>query len=337
MTFGNDNAFSLLFVAAFAVLPALIWGFWRSRRMLTVLAEATLLPAVNQQVCLSRQILKALLLLIAFVLIIVALTRPKWNPRTREIKRQGRDVVILLDTSRSMLAEDLKPNRLERAKLAIKDLMERLVGDRIGLITFAGSTTVKCPLTQDYAFLRLALEQVTTESTARGGTNLGDAIRKAAGEVFDEQLKEYKDIILITDGDDLEGSFPVEAAKQAGEKGIRIIAVGLGDPSEGARIPVTAADGSKTFLKYEGKEVWTKLDEKTLREVAAATPGGAYIPVQTGAFDLGGLYEDLVARAEKRELEEAAIIEYDEKFQIFLALALVLIVSEGWISERKKI
>lgn len=336
MTFGNDNAFSLLFVLAFAVLPAVVWKFWRRHHMLSALADSPLLPAINREVRLSRQILKALLLMAAFALIIMALTRPKWNPRTREIKRQGRDVVILLDTSRSMLAEDLRPNRLQRAKLAITDLMERLGGDRIGLITFAGSTTVKCPLTQDYAFLRLALEQITTESTARGGTNVGDAIRKAAQDVFDAQLKEYKDLILITDGDDLEGSFPVEAAKQAGEKGIRIIAVGLGDPAEGARIPVTAPDGSRTFLKYEGKEVWTRLDEKTLREAAAATPGGAYIPVQTGAFDLGGLYEDLVRKAEKRELEEAAIIEYDEKFQIFLALALVLIVWEGWIRERNK-
>ncbi len=336
MTFGNDNAFSLLFAAAFIILPALIWGLWRSRQALSILSEPSLLAAINTQVRQSRKILKSLLLLIAFVLMVIALARPQWNPRTRQIKRQGRDVAILLDTSRSMLAEDLRPNRLERAKLSIRDLMERLSGDRIGLITFAGSSTVKCPLTQDYAFLRLALEQITTESTDRGGTNIGDAIRKASQEVFDEQLKEFKDIILITDGDDLEGSFPIEAAKQAGEKGIRIIAVGLGDPTEGARIPISAADGSKTFLKYEGKEVWAKLDDKTLRKVAAATPGGAYIPVQTGAFDLGGLYEDLVARAEKRELEEAAVIEYDEKFQIFLALALTLIISEGWISERNK-
>lgn len=333
MTFGNFDAFSLLFALAFGVLPAVVWAFWRRRYMLKKLAAPELLPAINNSVSISRQVIKALLLMLAFALIILALTRPKWNPRTRQIKRQGRDVVILLDTSRSMLAEDIRPNRLERAKLAILDLMERIEGDRIGLITFAGSSSVKCPLTQDYAFLRLALKDISTESTARGGTNVGDAIRKAADEVFDEQLKEYKDMILITDCDDLEGSFPVEAAEQAGQKGIRIIAAGLGDPDQGARIPVASPDGSRTFLKYNGQEVWTRLNEPILRQIASATPGGAYIPVRTGTFDLGRIYEDLVRQAEKRELEEAAVIEYDEKFQIFLGIALVLILCEGWISE----
>ena len=336
MIFGNYDAFFLFFVLLIAVLPAVLWAFWRRRTLLKVLAEQDLLPSINTSVRVSRQILKACLLMAAFALIVLALTRPKWNPKPREIKRQGRDVVILLDTSRSMLAEDIKPDRLERAKLAIRDLIEKIRGDRIGLVTFAGTSSVKCPLTQDYAFLRLALEDVTTESTALGGTNVGDAIRRASQEVFDQQVKEFKDIILITDCDDLEDSFPVEAAKQAGQQGIRIIAVGLGDPVDGARIPITGADGSKTFLKYDGKEVWTKLDEATLRKTAAATPGGAYIPVRTGTFDLGQIYEELVRQAEKRELEEASVIEYDEAFQIFLAAALILLISEGWISECRK-
>ena len=336
MIFGNYDAFFLFFVLLIAVLPAVLWAFWRRRTLLKVLAEQDLLPSINTSVRVSRQILKACLLMAAFALIVLALTRPKWNPKPREIKRQGRDVVILLDTSRSMLAEDIKPDRLERAKLAIRDLIEKIRGDRIGLVTFAGTSSVKCPLTQDYAFLRLALEDVTTESTALGGTNVGDAIRRASQEVFDQQVKEFKDIILITDCDDLEDSFPVEAAKQAGQQGIRIIAVGLGDPVDGARIPITGADGSKTFLKFDGKEVWTKLDEATLRKTAAATPGGAYIPVRTGTFDLGQIYEELVRQAEKRELEEASVIEYDEAFQIFLAAALILLISEGWISECRK-
>ena len=123
MTFGNYDAFSLLFVLAFAVLPAFVWAFWRRQHMLNTLAEADLLPAINTSVSVSRQVVKAILLMIAFALIILGLTRPKWNPRSREVKRQGRDVVILLDVSRSMLAEDIKPNRLRRAKLAILDLM----------------------------------------------------------------------------------------------------------------------------------------------------------------------------------------------------------------------
>ncbi len=337
MQFKQYDAFYALFLLVFPVIPVYVWHFWRKRKVLNRLAEANLLTTINPAAAVSRQVFKAVLLTIAFAAIVIALTRPAWNPTPREVKRKGRDVVILLDTSRSMLAEDIKPNRLERAKLAIGDLMETIRGDRIGIITFAGSASVKCPLTQDYPFVRMALDQITTESAPRGGTNVGDAIRKAVDDVFDEQVKEYKDIILITDCDDQAESFPVQAAEKAGQKGIRILAVGLGNPDEGARIPIKDAAGTKTFLKYQGQEVWTKLDEETLRQVAVATPTGAYIPVRTGTFDLGQIYSDLVYSAQRRELESTTILEYDEKFQVFLALALLLIVIEECISERKKI
>jgi Ca-activated chloride channel family protein len=336
MQFQQYDAFYALFLLAFPLIPAVLWGFWRKRRMLRVLAEASLLPAINPSASLSRQVFKSVLLLAAFAAIAIALTRPAWNPAPREVRRKGRDIVILLDTSRSMLAEDLRPNRLERAKLAIRDLMETIGGDRIGIVTFAGSVSVKCPLTQDYAFARMTLDRISTQSTTRGGTNVGDAIRTAVKDVFDSQVREFKDIILITDCDDLEESFPVQAAEAAGQAGIRIIAVGLGNPDEGARIPVTGDDGRKTFLTYQGQEVWTKLDEATLRQVAAATPAGAYIPVRTGTFDLGQIYRDLVATARQRELESTTVLEYDEKFQVFLALALILIVTEELIRECKK-
>ena len=337
MQFKQYDAFYALFLLVLPVIPVYVWCFWRKRKMLNTLAQTDLLKSINPSVSTSRQVFKAVLLMAAFAALIFALTRPAWNPTPRQVKRKGRDVVILLDTSRSMLAEDIKPNRLERAKIAIEDLMETIRGDRIGIITFAGSASVKCPLTQDYAFVRVALDQIGTESTPRGGTNVGDAIRKAVNDVFDQQVKEFKDIILITDCDDQEESFPVEAAETAGQQGIRIIAVGLGNPDEGARIPITEAGGTKTFLKYQGQEVWTKLDEKTLRQIAAATPAGAYIPVQTGTFDLGQIYHDLVASAQRRELESTTVLQYDEKFQIFLALALILIVTEEFISERKKV
>jgi Ca-activated chloride channel family protein len=337
MQFKQYDAFYALFLLVFPVIPVYVWCFWRKRKMLTMLAQTDLLKAINPSVSTSRQIFKAVLLMTAFAALILALTRPAWNPTPREVKRKGRDVVILLDTSRSMLAEDIKPNRLERAKIAIQDLMETIRGDRIGIITFAGSASVKCPLTQDYAFVRMALDQISTDSAPRGGTNVGDAIRKAVDDVFDQQIKEFKDIILITDCDDLEESFPVQAAEKAGQETIRIITVGLGNPDEGARIPIVEPDGTKTFLKYQGREVWTKLDEQTLRRVAAATPGGAYIPVRTGTFDLGQIYRDLIVSAQQRELESTTVLEYDEKFQIFLAFALILIVTEECISERKRI
>jgi len=333
---GNDKALWLLFVVPAVLLPVYIWCFWQKSRALKILASIDMLKKINRSVSIKKQIAKSLILIVAFICIVTALTEPKWNPRPQKIKRRGRDIVILLDTSRSMLAEDIKPNRLERAKIAITDLMETLAGDRLAIVTFAGNSAVKCPLTQDYAFVRMALADISTESTTRGGTLIGDAIRKATEEVFDNQSREFKDIILITDGDDHD-SFPVDAAQKASQAGIRIIAIGLGDDDAGSRIPVTGPNGEKTFLKYEGQEVWSKVNSDMLRQVVYATNGGKYMSVKPGTtLDLGQIYEKLIATAQKRELESVTMMQYDEKFQIFIALGIILIISESFISERRK-
>ena len=212
-----------------------------------------------------------------------------------------------------------------------------LEGDRVGLITFAGNSVVKCPLTQDYAFLRMALADVTTQSTSQGGTIIGDAIRKALDEVFDSQTRQYKDIVLITDGDDHD-SFPVQAAEKAGAEGVRVIAIGLGDEQQGSRIPITGPNGEKTFLKYEGREVWSKLGGDTLREVAFATEDGKYLSVGPGeTFYLDQIYLDIIASAQKRELESTTMMQYDERFQVFLALGILMIICEAFVSERRKV
>jgi Ca-activated chloride channel family protein len=336
MNLGNDNALWLLFLVPAVLVPAYVWCFWRKARTLRMLASIDMLRKINTTVSLKKQILKAWLLVLAFVSIVIALTEPKWNPQPQQIRHKGRDVVILLDTSRSMLAEDIKPNRLERSKIAIADLLETLQGDRVAIVTFAGNATVKCPLTQDYAFVRMALADISTESNSRGGTMIGDAIRKATDEVFDKQSRQYKDLILITDGEDHD-SFPVDAAKKAAVDGIRIIAIGIGDDQTGSRIPVTGPNGEKTFLKYKGEEVWSKLDSNTLLEVAAATEGGRCLTVPPGTtMDLGKIYQDLIATAEKRELESTTMMKYDEKFQIFVAFGIVLLIGEALISERKR-
>lgn len=337
MNLGNDKALWLLFTVPVVLVPAYLWCFWRKAKTLRILANSEMLRKINTSVSLKKQIFKAFLLVAAFISIVAALTEPKWNPQAQKIKRKGRDVVILLDTSRSMLAEDIKPSRLERSKIAITDLMETLKGDRIAIVTFAGNSVIKCPLTQDYAFVRMALADISSESTSRGGTMIGDAIRKAVEEVFDRKSREYKDVILITDGEDHE-SFPVQAAEKAASEGIRIIAIGLGDEDQGSRIPITGPDGEKSFLKYEGREVWSRLDGDTLRKVVYATEGGKYLSVEPGTtLDLGEIYEKLIAPAEKRELESVTMTRYDEKFQVFLALGIGLIICEVLISERKKI
>ena len=278
---------------------------------------------------------KTALILASFFLLIIGLARPAWNLQQTTVKRTGRDVVFVLDVSKSMLAEDLAPNRMERAKLAIADVIDSLEGDRVGLVAFAGTAAIKCPLTLDYGFFRMMLENISTDSITRGGTMIGDAIRVVLDQVLDSQERQFKDIVLITDGEDHE-SFPVEAAEEAAEKGVRLFIVGLGDENEGKRIPITDASGHRTFLQYRGQEIWSKLDANTLRQMALATPGGRYLNVATGTIDLGEVYLQLIGSAAKKEMDEETIEKYEEKFQIFIGIAFLLLSIESLISGRRR-
>ena len=305
----------------------------KRRAALKILMDAGVLNRVRMSVSPVRRRWKAALVILSVPALVFALSRPGWNPKSRTVERQGRDVVFLLDVSKSMLAEDLAPNRLERAKLAIADCVGSLEGDRVALVSFAGTAAVNCPLTMDYGFFRMMLEQVSTDSISRGGTLIGDALRKVLSDVFDDQVKDYKDIILITDGEDHD-SFPIEAAEAAGKAGVRLLSIGLGDENEGRRIPITDETGRKTFMKYEGQEIWTRLDADTLRKMVNATPGGRYLNVATGTIDLGRVYQDLIATAERRALEAQTVKTYDEKFQIFLLIAFTLLCVEVMVPER---
>jgi len=311
------------------------YAAYRRRRALERFADTGLLPRLTGSVSPLRRRWKAALILLAAGLLVVALARPQWNPKPKTVQRQGRDVVFILDVSRSMLCDDLMPNRLERAKLAINDCIDVLEGDRVGLITFAGTAVVTCPLTMDYGFFRMMLNQVDTASVSRGGTKIGDAVRRALDDVFDERERRYKDIVLITDGEDHD-SFPVEAAQKAGERGVRLLAVGLGDENEGRPIPITDAHGKRTYLEYGGQRVFSRLDGDTLREMVNATPGGKYLPVATGAINLDAVYVNLIGEAEKREIESSTIKRYEEKYQIFLAGAFLLLCVEMAVSERRR-
>ncbi|MDX1775238.1 MAG: VWA domain-containing protein [Desulfobulbales bacterium] len=320
------------------VLPVLLGFFLYSASRRRHLLERLIHPAQQQKLARVnpvRRRWKAAILLFAFGLLIVGLARPAWNLQQTTVTRKGRDVVFVLDVSKSMLAEDLAPNRLQRAKLAIADVIAKLQGDRVGLLVFAGTAAVKCPLTLDYGFFRMMLDEISTESISRGGTMIGDAIRLVLDQMLDKQDKQFKDIVLITDGEDHE-SFPVEAAKEAAEKGVRLLIVGLGDENEGKRIPVTDASGRRSFMKYQGREVWSRLDADTLRKMALVTPGGRYLNVATGAIDLGEVYMQLIGSAEKKELHDETIAKYEEKFQVFIGLAILLLGLEIVISERRR-
>jgi len=322
------------------LVPVLVafyaWASYRRTHALRGFVDDELLGRIGLSISTTGRLWKAVLLILAFAFVAFAAARPAWNPKPQTVERKGRDIMVLLDVSKSMLAEDLVPDRLERSKIAIQDMLERLQGDRIGLIAFAGTAALKVPLTTDYGFFTLILDDISTESVSRGGTKIGDAVRKAMDEGFDSQEKKYKDIILITDGEDHD-SFPVEAAEEAGEKGIRIIAIGIGDEGEGRRIPITDAQGNRVFMTYQGHEVWSKLDAATLRKMANATPGGKYLNVATGTIDLGDVYLKLIAGEEKRDIETKTMQLYEEKFQIFLAVGFFLLVVEMVVAERKRV
>jgi Ca-activated chloride channel family protein len=281
-----------------------------------------------------RQAVRSLLMLLAISLVVLGLARPQWGRTESEVKRQGRDVCFLIDVSKSMLAEDLAPNRLERAKLWVQDVLTAARGDRIALVAFAGEAVVKGPLTHDYGFVATALRDLSIESVSRGGTLIGDGIRLCLDEVFDEGDPSFKDIILITDGEDHE-SFPVEAAKKAGEAGVRIIAIGIGDESSGRPIEVTdSRTGQKTVVKYKGEAVVSRLDSSTLREVTAASKDGVYFNVATGTIDLDQVYKRLVRQAEQKELETTQQARFEDRFQVFIAGALGLLTIAYLMRER---
>ena len=307
------------------------YAFYQKGRALRAFASISTLKFLSSSVSRTKQVVKAGLILLSVVFLVLTLMRPWGDPRQETVRKRGRDVVFLLDVSKSMLAQDLKPNRLERAKMAIQDVLRIMTGDRVGLVIFAGNNALKCPLTHDYDFFLTILEKVSLDDVSRGGTNIGDAIRTATRRVFGEMEGKFRDIILITDGED-HGSMPEKAAEEASRHGIRIHTVGLGSP-DGTRIPAPGPGGR--YIRYNNEDVRSRLDEKSLRETAAATLG-TYIPVQTATMDLGQLYERVIATAAKREEQSRRATVWSEWYQSFLVAAMALLIIESLIGERRK-
>ena len=329
LRFVHPEAFLLLWLLLPLVAAWLVAG--RARRRAARRFRS--MPGAAESARNLRPLLAALTLL-GFAALVVAAARPGWEAQAATVERRGRDVVFVVDVSRSMLAEDLAPNRLARAKLAILDTLAHLDGDRVALVAFAGSAVVKSPLTFDYGFFRRAVQQLSPASVARGGSLIGDALRAVRDQVFDDRPTEFKDLLLITDGGD-HASLPVAAAEELGQRGVRVLAVGLGDDSTGQPIPLPAApDAAPAFVEHEGQIVLSKLDADLLREISGATPGGRYVHVATGNVDLGRLYGELVAAAPGRLIETEAVELVRERFQTFIALALLLLAAALVLPER---
>lgn len=287
------------------------------------------------------------LTLLGIALIAFALARPAYDPQPRKISHAGRDVVFVIDVSRSMLASDIKPNRLERAKLAVRDVLDVVEGDRVGVVAFAGTAAIKCPLTTDYAFARLSLDDLSPDSILRGGTAIGSAIRTATGLLAPDDHPaadrgRTRDIFLFTDGEDHETD-PVSAARDAAAKGIRIVTIGLGSDTTGAPVPAPDLQGPGSppsrngFIQYEGERVQSKLHPKTLREIAdAGAPGGAFLDVGTGNVELDRVYKKLMKDAERRKFDDTRAMKYTEAFQFALAGALALLCIEPLLAWRRR-
>lgn len=327
LEFDNLRWLNLLW-AVFAVGALGVYGLWRRAVGLRRFADRHLLDRLTPRVSWTGRAMRLLLLLLALVSLVIALMHPRWGDAEVQVTRRGIDVMVLLDVSRSMLARDQSPNRLERAKLSLRDdLLPQLAGDRIGLITFAGRATLACPLTGDYGFFRLVLDDVDTDSAGRGGTLIGDAIRTAA-DSFDD-LDTHKIVLLITDGEDHD-SFPIEAARALWEDHhIPVVAVALGDERDGARIPVRTPRGEE-YLRYEDEVVWTKANFDDLRRIAAVSDLNAFVPVGTRNYDLGEIYRRGVVKAiDYDERAESERIERPSRYHMFAVGALVLVLIDS--------
>lgn len=310
-----------------------VWAYKSRRKAMRRFAEDEFLNEIASSVDFQAKIIKSAVIVAVLILGILTLMRPQWGFQWQEVKRRGLDILIAIDTSNSMLATDVKPNRLGRSKLAVKDLIKRLKGDRVGLIAFSGTAFLQCPLTVDYNGFLLALDDLGTTTIPRGGTSITSAI-KVAMDTYEGGDKKYKVLVIITDGEDHEGD-PVKLAEEAKKEGIKIYCIGIGT-TEGELIQLVDRNGKRSFLKdREGNIVKSRLNERVLQRIALTT-GGMYVRSSGADFGLELIYDERLSRMEKRDIKVQMSKFYHERFQIPLALALLLLLIEPLISDRRR-
>ena len=323
------NPMFLVLVAA-VPLAGLFWAFLRARREKSL--DRLVAPSLRGRLMpagVNLWGLQAWLVLAGLFLCLFAASRPQWGKTTERTVERSRNVVVAIDVSRSMLAEDVRPNRLERAKADVADLIDALEGDRCALVAFRRTGVVVCPLTTDHGYLRSALEQLSPESAPRGETDLGSAIR-ASLEALDPAADDHNAVIMISDGGDLRGE-ALSNAELAKKRGVPIFTVGIGDPNRGAPLP--AADG-RGEQKFQGEVVKVRLEEKALKAIADASKG-RYVPLATAGTaetTLGAIYRrflrQVAAKEQNEEAERAA-----ERYQLFLVPGLCLLLAGAMLSK----
>jgi Ca-activated chloride channel family protein len=323
MRFGDPGYLHLLWLFPVLIL-FLLWALKQKHLLTEKFLGDELIHKLIDRTYQKKQKIRLRYLALAFLFLALAMAQPQWGYRWEEIHQKGVDIVIALDISNSMLAEDIKPNRLKRAQHKISDLLSMLEGDRIGLVVFAGSAFVQLPLTVDYSAARLFLSAVDTDLISNQGTALGQAIQMSM-KAFNLEEQTSKVILLITDGEDQTGN-GLHAAKLAEAKGIRIYTIGIGSET-GAPIPNLGSGGG--FKKdRNGNVILTKLDEITLQKIALKT-NGVYVRSVTGDMDLKKIYqENILQKVEKREFKTERRKIWQQRFQWFIFLGLVFMILE---------
>jgi len=319
-------------------MPALIIFFvfvfrWK-KRALERFGSLELIQKLTLSLSRKRQLWKIVLLIISVFFMVLSLAKPQIGTKLEQVKREGVNILIATDVSLSMMAEDIKPNRLEKAKHAVGKFIDLLEGDRVGLIAFAGEAFVQCPLTLDYGAAKMFLEIMDISSIPTPGTAIGEAI-KLATKTFEQRERKHKVLILITDGEDHAGD-PIKAAEIAEKEGLVIFTVGVGSVG-GDPIPLYNESGRNIGFKKDrqGQVVTSKLDEITLEKIALQT-GGKYYRASGSESELTKIYDE-ISKMEKKELASLKFSQFEDRFQYVLIFAIVFLIFEIFISERKKV
>ena len=323
-----EYLYALGFIPLFWLVYVLLRA-WR-RRAIRRLGDPLLVEQLMEGVSRSRPGIKLFFFTLAWLFLVLGLARPQLGARLETVKKKGVEVIVALDVSNSMLAEDIQPSRLERAKRAISKMVDRMENDRVGLIVFAGDAYVQIPVTSDYQAVKMFLPTIGPSTVPKQGTAIASAIDLAARS-FSPGEGRSKALIIITDGENHEAD-PVAAAKKAHEEGITIHTIGIGKPS-GAPIPLTV-NGQRTFLRdRNGHTVITRLDEPLLQKIAMAG-GGIYVRASNASMGLNKIYNKIKGMDQK-EMKQKNYSEYNDLFQYAIGLALLFLLLEWMIAERK--
>jgi Ca-activated chloride channel family protein len=332
MEFANPQFLLLGLILIPGLALILFWTSRRRKQAIRKLGDQELIARLNDNLNVRGRRWRSALRLSALILLVIVLARPQWGSEVREIDQEGLQVMVALDVSQSMMAEDIKPSRLDRAKLEIADLMQRLDGDEIGLVLFSGASFIQVPLTSDYNTALTYLDNAGPNVISRHGTVIGDAIRTSVTG-FDPDLASQKVLIVMTDGEDSETD-PVAAAKDAAADDVLIYTIGFGT-TEGEPVPQTDSNGNVVgYMKDDqGNVVLSSLDENTLQTVAQTGSGKYYLASADGA-ELDSLLAE-IDQLQRAQLENRFEVRKIDRFQIFLALALAALIAGELIPDRR--